>query len=124
MVQDLMKRNYKYIIVAVIIFIIALYFYQKDDVKVSNVNWTYNDGSCFVSFKIKNNSHYDLSRNVRITAHFQRNIGKGAVVNDIVGEKIITFNLAPRADIEFKETLELNINRRPDIVSVSQWSPK
>jgi hypothetical protein len=120
-----MKRNSKYFFAVIIFLIVAIYFYQKDDdVKISNITWAYNSGNCFVSFKIMNNSHNGLLRNVRITAHWQRNIGKGAVVNDIIGEKIITLELAPRSDQEFKESIKLSINRRPDIVSVSQWIPK
>lgn len=84
--QNLMKRNFKYFFAVIIFSIVAIYFFQKDDdVKISNITWAYDNSTCFVSFKIINNSHNALLRNVRITAHWQRNIGKGAVVNDIIG---------------------------------------
>ena len=84
----------------------------------------YENGKCEVTFTLKNNEYNERSRKVRIVAHRQSNIGKGAVVNDILGEKTFLVYLKPREKKEITETVDLFPNLRPTIVIVRHFEAK
>ncbi len=70
------------------------------EVALENQAWTYDTGVCSVTFTLKNHGDSEVRRNVRIVAHKLKNIAEGAIVNDIIGEKIIVVKLRPYEEKE------------------------
>ena len=94
------------------------------EVTLETQSWTYEKGQCKVTFKLKNHGSDDAKRNVMIVAHRLKDIGDGAVVDDITGEKIIAVKLSPYEEKELTATLGLFPNRRPDMVVVTYYEGK
>jgi hypothetical protein len=94
------------------------------EVTLESQRWTYEKGVCNVTFKLKNHGNDPIDRNVRIVAHKLKDIGEGAVVDDITGERIITVKLRPYEEKEQTEILPLFPNRQPDMVVVNHYKAK
>jgi len=86
--------------------------------------WVYEEGVCNVTFKLRNDGNRVVDLNVRIVAHKQKSIGKGAVVDDIIGEKVVSVRIGQHEEKELSETLALFQNIRPDRVVVSHHKAK
>ena len=94
------------------------------EIKLSNEKWYYAKGVCEVTFTIRNNEDNEATRIVRILAHRLKDIGKVAVVNDIIGEKTVVVHLKPREKLEVRETISLMLNLRPSMVVVTHFAPE
>lgn len=91
------------------------------DVELSSQDWSYKNGECTVRMILKNNTDLRTTRGVRIIAHRQRNIGRGAIVNSIIGEKIITVDLHPLEIRRITEQVVLPFPAKPSMVTVTQF---
>ena len=65
----------------------------------------------------KNHGNDDTNRNVRIVAYKLKDIGEGAVVGDIIGEKILNVKLKPYEERGVTQILTVFPKRRPPPVS-------
>jgi len=101
-----------------------LIFGCGDEVAVENQKWTYEDGACSVTLKLKNHGYDTVDRKVTIVAHKLRDIGDGAIGDDIIGEKTTIVRLKPHEEKELLEIVALNPRRRPDMVVVSHFETK
>lgn len=73
----------------VIIIVYSLVFVScSNDIVLTNQAWSYEKEICTVEFSIKSNRDYNIIRRIRIIAHSQKDIGRGAVINNVIGEKI------------------------------------
>jgi hypothetical protein len=94
------------------------------EVTLESQRWTYEKGVCEVTLKLKNHGHDYVDRNVRIVAYKLKDIGEGAIVSDITGEKIVSVRLKPYEEKDLMETMKLFPNRRPDMVVVSHYEKR
>ncbi len=92
----------------------------NNDVELTEQDWSYVNDICKVEFSLKNNDSIEAIRKIRIIAHRQKDIGKGAVVNKIKEKKTITLKLMPSEEKTYIETINLIPNSRPSMVVVSQ----
>lgn len=93
------------------------------DVELDSQDWNYQNGECTVRMILKNNSDLHTTRSVRIIVHRQRDIGRGAVVNRIIGEKIITIHLQPLETRSVTEQVVLPFPAKPSRVTITQFNP-
>ena len=111
--------------ILILLGLIALSLYAcGKDIELISQNWSYEDGICKGDFILKNNMDNFSTRKVRTVAHRQRNIGKGAVVNDILGEKVLHLGLRPHEIVEKTEPIDLIPNLRPSMIIVNHFEPK
>jgi len=114
-----MKNQFK-----VMVFLLAVTLGAcSKEVEITSHDWIFEKGSCEASFTLKSNASTEIDRKIRITAYRQKNIGKGARVNDTIGEKEFIITLKPNEKREFKEKVVLKIRTRPYMVIVSQFEP-
>jgi len=90
------------------------------EVTSENQRWTYENGKCTITFKLKNNGSRDTDQSLRIVARQSKGMGKGAVV----GEMIIIVRMRPHEEKELTETLTLLGSGRPDTVVVSDYKAR
>jgi|GEM_PF-4999948 len=94
------------------------------EVTLEGQSWSYEKGVCTVGFKLRNHTNKHMERNVLILAHKFKDLGEGAVVDNITGQKIINVKLNPYEEKELKEALALFPNSRPDVVVVKEHGTK
>ena len=94
------------------------------EVELDDKKWSYENKKLKISFILKNNGYSESLRKVKIIAHKQRDIGHGAIVNDIIGEKIITVHLQPREEIKITDEIDLLLNLRPTMVVFNHFDAK
>lgn len=111
------------LILSAIVAVLLLWGCGKE-VTLENQKWTYENGVCVVTFKLLNHEHADIDLNIRIAAHKLRDFAEGAIINDIIGEKVAAVKLRPYEEKELTETLTLFPNRRPDMVVVTHYGAK
>lgn len=94
------------------------------DVKILDQNFTCENGLCVVKFKIENNIYEELDRKIYISLNRQRNIGKGAVVNDVLGEKSFIVHLKPNEKRVIEEPIKLIFNKMPSMLILNEYPVK
>ena len=110
-----------FIKITLLAIISILIFSCSEKIEIYDQEWSYENQHCKVAFKIRNNEDYEKSIKVKLTAHKQRNLGKGGMVNDIIGEKTIIVDLRASEEQSFEETIKLLINKRPSMVTVNHF---
>jgi len=115
------RRTLIYALAGTIVVLIAIRFLVSGEVEIDRVKWSCEGLDCRVRFTIENKTSETLTRKIRISATRQKDIGKGAVVSDDLGETTFTLQLDPREERIVEETLRLIGNYRPTIVNVTQW---
>ena len=90
------------------------------EVTLENQRWTYENGKCTITFKLKSNSNRDTDQSLRIVARQSKGTAKGAVV----GEMIVVVRMRPHEEKELTETLTLVSSGRPDTVVVSAYKAR
>lgn len=123
-VRAVMKKKCNIIFIVIAATACVYYLFGKDDISISNVQWECSHGACNVSFNIANRSNNKSQRKIRIRAHSQRMIGKGAIVNEIVGEKNLTLSIAPFERRQIQEKLVLTGMGKVHLVAVNEWNDK
>ena len=82
----------------------------QDPTKVDSVEWSCDKKSkereCLVSFVAENQSHLPAASVIRIRAHLRKYDAKGAIHNNVVGDKVIRVTLAPGEKRQYSETLQ------------------
>jgi hypothetical protein len=118
--------NKKYLIsILCLFFIVGLYFYSRNScVEIIKQAWRYDKGQCTVSFSVKNNTNSHVKRKVKITAYKQRNIGKGAIVSDVIGGKVVLIDLKPNEIVDLEETVKMLANIKPNMVAINLFKVK
>lgn len=86
--------------------------------------WVYGNGECKVIFTLRNHGKVESNQKVKIVAHEIKDIGKGAIVKDITGMKIISARLKPSEKKEIAEILTIFSNKQPDRVTVTLHKTK
>lgn len=94
------------------------------DVSLGNQIWSYEKGVCSVAFKLRNHTSQHMERNVLILVHKFKNVGDGAIVDNISGQKMINVKLNPYEEKQLTERLALFPKGRPDMVVVKEYRPK
>ena len=110
-----MKKLY---ITTIVLFAFFLASCSKD-IELKNQNWSCEKGKCKVEFLIKNNKDQETIQKVRIIAHNQRDIGKGAIVDNIIGEKTFYVELKAREQKNCTETINLSSYLKSSMVVIS-----
>jgi hypothetical protein len=104
----------------VIIIIYSLVFVScSNDIVLTNQAWSYEKEICTVEFSIKSNRSYYIIRKIQIIAHSLKHIGRGAVRNDVIGEKTFFIELKPREEKKWTGTINLFPNIRPSMVVIN-----
>jgi len=87
--------------------LIALYFFQKKDVEVTEVNSDCKENPCKVSFVLTNKTKYYVACKVSIIAHKRTPGAKtsGVVTPGFADEKIIDLELHPEEKKKINEIL-------------------
>jgi hypothetical protein len=118
--------NKKYLIsILCLIFFALLYFYSRSSgVEILKQTWVYNKDQCSVSFSVKNNKNVSIKRKFKITAYKQKKIGKGAIVSDVIGEKVLIIDFKPKEIIDLEETVKLLLNVKPSMVVINHFKTK
>lgn len=106
------------------IFIVIIVIYSiafvscSNDIVLTNQAWSYEKGICTVEFSIKSNRDYDVILWIRIIAHSREDIGRGAIINDVIGEKTLYMELKPREEKKWTGTINLLPNIRPNMMVI------
>ncbi|MDQ1353791.1 MAG: hypothetical protein QG657_4098 [Acidobacteriota bacterium] len=109
----------KKILIVIIIIYLLVFVSCSNDIVLTNQAWSYEKEICTVEFSIKSNRDYNIIRRIRIIAHSQRHIGKGAIINDVIGEKTLCMELKPREEKKWTGTINLFPNIRPSMVVIT-----
>lgn len=96
----------------------------SNEIELENKKWSYENGNLNISFSLKNNGYSDISRNIHVTAYRQRKVGNGAIVNDVVGDKMITVYLPPNEERKITDTIELLLQQKPTMVVFNHFEAK
>lgn len=111
------------LIPAMLVMVFLLYA-CSNGVSLDAQKWVYEKGECNVTFTLRNHGKDESNQKVRIMAHEIKEIGKGAMVKDVTGAKIISVTLKPSETKEMAEILTIFSNRQPDIVAVTLQEEK
>jgi hypothetical protein len=106
------KKQPLYIVIPVLIavLLVALYFFNKEDVEITDISINRKVNPCEVDFILINKLNYYISCKVSIRG-FRRTSGRhtpAAAEPGFSGEKIIDIELYPKERKEIRETLKLN----------------
>jgi len=95
--------------VSLVALLIAIYFFQRKDIEVSEITSNCKESPCKVSFVLTNKTNYYVVCKLSIRAHKRTPGAKsaGAVTPGFAGEKIIDFELHPKERKKVNETLLL-----------------
>lgn len=107
----------KLFITTIVLFTFALVSCSRD-IELKNQDWSCEKGSCKVEFSLKNNKDARTIQKVRIIAHNQRDIGKGAIIDNIIGEKTVYIELKAREQKNCAETFYLSSYLNPSMVVI------
>lgn len=114
-----MKKNILYIVLLSFILLSC-----SKEIELENKKWSYENGNLKFSFTIKNNGYIETNRNIHITAYTQKKIGRGAIVSDIIGDKIITVYLPPHEERKVEDSIKLLLNQKPTSVVFNYFEAK
>ncbi|BCS95454.1 hypothetical protein DSLASN_10860 [Desulfoluna limicola] len=96
----------------------------SDDVVVSSTKWVCSNKKCIVNFTVENTTTDYLTIKISLRAYKQESVsGSDAIVNKIIGERIIETTINPRITQEFQESLNVT-SKRVYLVSVNAWVDK
>lgn len=98
------------ILVSITVLLVALYFFEKEDVEVTEISINRKVNPCSVDFILINKLNYYVSCKVSIRG-FRSTPGRhtpGVVEPGFSGEKIIDIELYPKERKEIRETLKLS----------------
>ena len=115
-----LNRNWIYLI---LILCIGIYFIAKDrqDILVSDKVWDCEDFECRVKFTIKNKTSNQFLCSISLRAHRQHiDRNSDAILNKVVGEKIIEQELYPNEEKDIIETLKIK-SKKAHIINVKVW---
>ena len=77
-----------------------------------------------MAFKLRNHTSQHMERNVLILVHKFKNVGDGAIVDNISGQKMINVKLNPYEEKQLTERLAHSPKGRPEMVVVKEYRPK
>jgi hypothetical protein len=95
---DTMKRRsitivWKLFAFLFILMIAVFYLIRDNDVNVSDIKWECNNFKCSISFEVKNNNNYSISKNISIRA-IKDEHSRYSSTSHPVGEKQFVLNLS------------------------------
>ena len=105
-------------ITIIVLFAFTLVSCSKD-IELKNQDWSCEKGTCKVDFSLKSNKDHETIQKVRIIAHSQKDSGKGAVVDNIIGEKTVYIELKATEQKNCTETINLSSYLKPSMVVIS-----
>jgi len=90
-------------------------------VELNNQDWSCAQGICKIKFSLKNNENHETIRKIRIIAYSQTDIAKGAIVYNIIGERVFYVELKPKEQKNITEKLNLYSYLSPSMVVISHF---
>gem|GEM_PF-4921276 len=110
--------------IILLIFVSVFLWACGKDVAIYEKNFSCDNGECIVKFEIQNSKYEEIDRKIYISLTRQRNIGKGAVVNDMLGEKSSIVHLKPNEKKVIEEPVKLILNKIPSMLIINDYPVK